>query len=134
MAFVGATVWCMGPSGSESKACGRRRATAKLAGGVLGLLTGAMTVQAEPLADAEWQEKLTRAEYFVLRRAGTERPFTSTLLTENRAGNFCCAGCGAKLFSSAAKYDSGTGWPSFSAAIDKAEGGEAVLKPALKDW
>ena len=62
---------------------------------------------------AEWRRRLGAARYRILREAGTERPFSSPLLKEKRKGIFACAGCGLPLFSSAAKYDSGTGWPSF---------------------
>ena len=63
--------------------------------------------------DAQWQEALTPASYHVLRKAGTERPFTSPLNDEKRAGKFHCAGCDLALFDAATKYDSRTGWPSF---------------------
>ena len=56
----------------------------------------------------------------ILRKEGTERPFTSPLLHEERKGVFACAGCGLDLFSSSTKFDSGTGWPSFWAPLDKA--------------
>ncbi|MDJ0978354.1 MAG: peptide-methionine (R)-S-oxide reductase MsrB [Erythrobacter sp.] len=69
--------------------------------------------------EAEWRAKLTKGEYYILRDAGTERAYTSPLNTEKRKGTFVCAGCGNKLYSSAHKYDSGTGWPSFWQAIDK---------------
>ncbi len=62
---------------------------------------------------AEWQRKLTKQEFYVLREAGTERPYSSPLDKEKRAGTFVCAGCGNKLYSSRTKYDSRTGWPSF---------------------
>ena len=65
------------------------------------------------LSDTEWKQRLSPAAYAVLRREGTERPFSSPLNTEKRAGTFVCAGCALPLFSSKAKYDSGTGWPSF---------------------
>lgn len=65
------------------------------------------------LTDAEWQARLSPAAYQVLRHEDTERPFTSTLNNEKRAGVFHCAGCDQPLFESAKKYDSGTGWPSF---------------------
>jgi peptide-methionine (R)-S-oxide reductase len=71
---------------------------------------------AEPrwqLSEAEWKRRLSPAAFEVLRREGTERPFTSELNKEKRNGTFLCAGCSLPLFSSAAKYDSGTGWPSF---------------------
>ncbi|MCX9146944.1 peptide-methionine (R)-S-oxide reductase MsrB [Erythrobacter sp. WG] len=69
--------------------------------------------------DAEWKKLLTRDQYYVLRTAGTERPFTSPLNKEKRKGTFVCAGCGNPLYASATKFDSGTGWPSFWQAIDK---------------
>ncbi len=62
---------------------------------------------------ADWRRRLGPKRYYILREAGTERAFTSQLLKEKRKGIFACAGCGLPLFSSAAKYDSGTGWPSF---------------------
>jgi peptide-methionine (R)-S-oxide reductase len=64
-------------------------------------------------SEAEWRRRLTKAQYRVLREAGTERAFSSPLDRETRAGTFLCAGCGNALYSSRAKYDSGTGWPSF---------------------
>ena len=60
-------------------------------------------------SDAEWQQRLTPAQYAVLRQHSTERPYDSPLNGEKRAGVFACAGCGLPLFSSEAKYDSGTG-------------------------
>jgi peptide-methionine (R)-S-oxide reductase len=70
--------------------------------------------------DAEWRKLLTADQYAVLRQEGTERPFTSPLLHEERAGVFTCAGCDLPLYSSKTKYDSGTGWPSFWKPIDNA--------------
>ena len=67
--------------------------------------------------DAQWREALTREQYAVLRREGTERAFTSKLNLEKRSGTYHCAGCGQPLFTSAMKFDSGTGWPSFVEAI-----------------
>jgi peptide-methionine (R)-S-oxide reductase len=66
---------------------------------------------------AEWQKMLGPQRYAVLREAATERAFTSPLLNEHRHGIFVCAGCTNPLFSSVAKYDSGTGWPSFWKAL-----------------
>ena len=65
------------------------------------------------LSDQEWRKRLSPDSYQVLRREGTELPFTSELNSEKRSGIYHCAGCDLSLFSSQAKYDSGTGWPSF---------------------
>jgi peptide-methionine (R)-S-oxide reductase len=73
-----------------------------------------------PKTADEWRASLTAEQYRVLREHGTERAGTSPLNAEKRAGTFTCAGCGQPLFSSAAKYESGTGWPSFSAPLDAA--------------
>jgi peptide-methionine (R)-S-oxide reductase len=70
--------------------------------------------------EAEWRKLLTADQFAVLREAGTERPFTSPLLNEHRRGTFGCAGCDRDLFSSTTKFESGTGWPSFWAPLDKA--------------
>jgi peptide-methionine (R)-S-oxide reductase len=70
--------------------------------------------------DADWRSTLTPDQYAILRKAGTEHPFTSPLLHEERKGVFACAGCGSDLFSSTTKFDSGTGWPSFWAPLDNA--------------
>ena len=69
---------------------------------------------------ADWKKRLGAARYNILREDGTERPFTSPLNKEKRKGIFACAGCALPLFSSAAKYDSGTGWPSFYQALPRA--------------
>ncbi len=65
------------------------------------------------LSDAQWKERLSPAAYDVLRHEGTERPGSSPLNAEKRKGAFHCAGCDLPLFSSEAKFESGTGWPSF---------------------
>src|SRR3546814_10959383 len=70
------------------------------------------------LSDAEWKAKLTPEQYHVLREAGTESPFTGKFYHNKDEGRYFCAGCGAELFDSAEKYDSGSGWPSFTAPID----------------
>lgn len=64
-------------------------------------------------SDAEWKKRLSPAAYRVLRREDTERPYTSALNSEKRKGIYVCAGCNQRLFSSATKFESGTGWPSF---------------------
>jgi peptide-methionine (R)-S-oxide reductase len=63
--------------------------------------------------DMPWKQKLTPGQYRVLREKGTEAPFTGKLLHNNEKGMYTCVGCGTELFSSDAKFDSGTGWPSF---------------------
>jgi peptide-methionine (R)-S-oxide reductase len=73
-------------------------------------------------AEAEWRAALSPEAFRVLRQHGTERAGTSPLNAEKRPGLFRCAGCGAPLFESATKYESGTGWPSFWAPIEGAVG------------
>jgi peptide-methionine (R)-S-oxide reductase len=65
-------------------------------------------------SDAEWRTLLSQEQYQVLRQKGTERPFTGTLTQNHETGDYHCAGCGAVLFLSGAKFDSGCGWPSFT--------------------
>jgi len=65
------------------------------------------------LTDEDWKNRLSPEAFSVLRKEGTERPFSSPLNEEKRQGIFCCAGCDFALFSSSTKFDSGTGWPSF---------------------
>lgn len=72
------------------------------------------------MSDEEWRKNLTPEQYRVLRRQGTEYAGTSPLNREKRKGVFHCAGCGGELFSSATKYESGSGWPSFWSPIDEA--------------
>lgn len=75
----------------------------------MGSLKGKM-----PETDEEWRKKLSAQAYRVLRRKGTEIPFTGELLHNRESGVYTCGGCGEELFSSDTKFDSGTGWPSFS--------------------
>jgi peptide-methionine (R)-S-oxide reductase len=69
------------------------------------------------MIDEEWKDKLSTEAYSVLRCEATERAFTSPLLDETRQGTYACAGCDNPLFSADAKFDSGTGWPSFFESI-----------------
>ena len=71
------------------------------------------------LTDEEWEKRLTKAQYYILREEGTERPFTSPLNNEKRNGDYVCAGCDLLLFKSDMKFDSGTGWPSFFETVEK---------------
>ncbi|MBK7162989.1 MAG: peptide-methionine (R)-S-oxide reductase MsrB [Sphingomonadales bacterium] len=66
------------------------------------------------LSETEWRERLSPVQYHVLREAGTERAFSGSLNLEKRDGEFHCGGCGTLLFRSTDKYDSGSGWPSFT--------------------
>ena len=81
-------------------------------------------------SEAEWQAQLTPEQFHVTRQHGTERAFTGPYWNEKGAGEYACVCCGAPLFSSATKYDSGTGWPSFYAPVD----GAAVAEHADRSW
>jgi peptide-methionine (R)-S-oxide reductase len=98
-----------------------------LAGGIA-LFGGGGRSHARPgtfeikLSEADWKKRLTPQQYSVLRQEGTERAGSSPLNKEKRKGVFVCAGCGLPLFSSATKFESGTGWPSFWAPLKNAVG------------
>ena len=78
-----------------------------------GELVGPLEMPKVELSDAEWRKRLSHEQFRVLRSAGTERPFCGTLLDNKEQGVYACAGCGLPLFASDAKFNSGTGWPSF---------------------
>jgi peptide-methionine (R)-S-oxide reductase len=107
----------------------RRRLLAHAVAGAGVALTSACRMRADAAAsrfevehsDAEWR-LLTPDQYAVLRHEATERPFSSRLDHEKRRGTFACAGCQLDLFSSATKFDSGTGWPSFWTPLENAVG------------
>jgi len=91
------------------------------------------TPETIPHSEAEWRARLTPEQYRVLREKGTERPFTGVLTENHETGNYHCAGCGALLFLSGAKFDSGCGWPSFvlpaeSKAVNEHEDGSLGMR------
>jgi len=99
-------------------------ALASAAAGAIGLASTskAQAGFAVTRTDAEWRAMLSRAEYKVMRREGTERPFSSPLDKNTAKGIYHCRGCDQPLYSSKAKYDSGTGWPSFYQSLPRAIG------------
>jgi peptide-methionine (R)-S-oxide reductase len=105
--------------------------------GTDGVKTGTQTVPRLIRTDAEWRRTLSRDAYWVMRHADTERPYAGELLHEERRGVFRCAGCDLALFSSGAKFDSGTGWPSFwepiarENIVETPDGSEMVVRTAV---
>ena len=91
-----------------------------------GELVGPVESPQLSLSDAEWQKRLTPDQYEVSRGKGTQRPFCGTLLDNKQQGVYTCIGCGLPLFSSADKFNSGTGWPSFFQPIGKGNVAEIV--------
>ncbi|MGH2906584.1 MAG: peptide-methionine (R)-S-oxide reductase MsrB [Solirubrobacterales bacterium] len=84
------------------------------------------TVRNVSKSEDEWREQLSDEEYAVLRQAGTEAPFTGELVDMKKDGSYRCKGCGTELFASGTKFDSGTGWPSFT---DPANAEAVELRP-----
>lgn len=82
--------------------------------------------------EAEWKKQLTDAEFYVLRKAATENPFTSPLLDNKKEGVYICAACDTPLFKSETKFDSGTGWPSFYEEIEGNVGYDVDYKIGYK--
>src|SRR5271165_1229936 len=112
--------WALAPSGRAATAAGGKSVTEIQHDWARFLAPGsdvATTTAPVTKTEAEWKQLLTPEQFYVLRHEGTERPFTSPLNDEKRAGVFVCAGCALPLFSSQMKYDSGTGWPSFFTLI-----------------
>jgi peptide-methionine (R)-S-oxide reductase len=103
------------------------------AGGAAALSTTAAAQRPDKLqrSDAEWRKQLSADAYRVLRQEGTEPPGTSALNNEKRKGTYLCAGCDLPLFTSAMKYDSGTGWPSFFATLPGVFGTKTDFKMIL---
>lgn len=81
-------------------------------------MTDQTTTSDLPHDDREWLEKLGPERFQILRRHGTEAPWSGELLGNKAPGEYVCGGCGAPLFESDTKYDSGSGWPSFTAPVD----------------
>ena len=118
-AYIDQQGWTMEFAMQDGK-IGRRELIGLAGVGVAAVLLGSTSTLAVSAGKfqvshtpADWRRLLGPERYAVLREASTERPFSSPLLNEHRRGFFVCAGCGLPLFSSAAKFESGTGWPSF---------------------
>ncbi len=82
-------------------------------------------------SEAQWRRQLTEKQFYILREAGTERPYSSPLNEEERKGTYRCQGCNNAVYSSAAKYESGTGWPSFWKPLRGAVGTEPDYRMVL---
>ena len=106
---------------------GESRSTSTRKTAVMSATTDANTDWAN-LSEREWRERLTDEEFRVLRKEGTEAPWTSPLNEVKAPGTFACAGCALPLFKTSMKFDSGTGWPSFFEVIDGAVGTKKDFK------
>ena len=118
------TLAALGLGGGAARTIGADSKTSKST-------AGSQSISKVSLSDAEWKARLTSEQYHVLRREGTEAPGTSALNREKRKGTYHCAGCDLPLFSSAAKYESGTGWPSFHTSLTGAVGLKTDYKMIL---
>jgi peptide-methionine (R)-S-oxide reductase len=133
--FAGSAVAALGACRSEAQTLATPKSVEALQANWKSFLpAGAPTPapgDALKLPDTEWRKRLDRAQYAVLREDGTERPGSSPLNDEKRAGIYACVGCGLPLFTSAMKYDSGTGWPSFFTTIPGVFGTKRDFKLVL---
>lgn len=116
----------MGAGALALAACSQSTSNAEAAEGKT--MTDVSNTDWANLSEREWQEKLTAEEFRVLRKEGTERPFSSDLYEIKTVGTYVCSGCALPLFKSETKYDSGTGWPSFFQPIEGAVGTKSDRK------
>lgn len=100
----------MGAGALALAACSQTQSSANT---VEGKVMNTSNIDWANLSEREWKEQLTDAEYRVLRKEGTERPFSSEFNDNKKTGTYVCKGCALPLFTSETKFDSGTGWPSF---------------------
>ena len=125
LALVASSVSALRPPARVSRravACGLASSASLIAGAAPAAAAQSRTDgYAVQRSEREWAYVLSGEQYYILRQGGTEQPNTSPLYKEKRAGTYACAGCNAALFSSTAKFNSGTGWPSFATALPAVE-------------